>query len=155
DAALAFLRRPFPEEFPAFVTPFLQSRVWERLGALDIALKFMRDAERTDPSQAVSVLILLDKLGRQQEAEAYAHHILGDSASTAEELFVAATCLVRLTQQMDFPTPRAIWERILPALRRAWAKALATPPDQSEVPDIGVSIAILLSLAFQQLGRNN
>jgi hypothetical protein len=76
EAALAFLRRPFPQGVPAYVIPFLQSRLWESLDDLEVSLRFMREAERHDPSQAIDVLILLEKLGRATEAEPYAKRIL-------------------------------------------------------------------------------
>lgn len=77
DVALACLRRPFPQGMPAFVIPFLQSRCWESLGCLEVALRFMREAERIDPGHAICVLILLDRLGQQEEAEKYANRFLG------------------------------------------------------------------------------
>jgi hypothetical protein len=81
DVALAFLRRPFPQGGPAFAKPFLQARCWERLGDLEVALRFMRAAEQLDRQQAICVLILLDKLGRSEEAEQYARRILDERSN--------------------------------------------------------------------------
>src|SRR5260370_1010941 len=50
DAALAFLRRPFPQGVPPYAIPFLQSRSWERLGNPEVALRFLRQAEPLDPA---------------------------------------------------------------------------------------------------------
>src|SRR5439155_272397 len=69
---------PFPQGIPPYAIPFLQSRSWERLGNLDVALRFMREAERLDPAQGICVLILLEKLGRKDEAETYANRFLGE-----------------------------------------------------------------------------
>ena len=46
DATLAFLRKPIPVDLPSYVTPFLQSRCWEKLGDVETALVFMKQAER-------------------------------------------------------------------------------------------------------------
>jgi hypothetical protein len=81
NMALAFLRRPCPNDIPKDAIPFLQARQWERLGDLNVALRFMRAAEQRNPKQAASVLILLEKLGRREEAKAYAQRILADSSA--------------------------------------------------------------------------
>jgi hypothetical protein len=46
DATLAFLRRPIPHSLPGYVTPFLQAKCWEKLGDLETALVFVKEAER-------------------------------------------------------------------------------------------------------------
>jgi hypothetical protein len=38
----------------------------------------MREAERLDPAKGICVLILLEKLGRKDEAERYANRFLGE-----------------------------------------------------------------------------
>ena len=68
--ALDFLRGPSPPGIPAHVIPFLQARCWEKLGLLEVAVRFMKEAERSDPHQAVAVLFLLQKAGRAEEAKA-------------------------------------------------------------------------------------
>jgi hypothetical protein len=71
DSTLAFLRRPAPEGLPRHIIPFLQGRCWEHLGEVQVALLFMREAERIDPSQAVSVFSLLQQVGPPEEVERY------------------------------------------------------------------------------------
>src|SRR5262249_7456201 len=57
DAFLNFLRRPVPSQLPRQFTPFLQARCWEKLGDFETALVFMKEADRLDPDQALSVLL--------------------------------------------------------------------------------------------------
>src|SRR6266851_2263544 len=81
DAALKFLRRPMPHDRPRALIPFLQARCWETLGERELALRFMKEAERLDPRQAVCVLLILEKLGRTTEAADCAERILANSNS--------------------------------------------------------------------------
>jgi hypothetical protein len=75
DSALAFLRRSSPRQLPRYVVPFLQARCWEKLGDLETALVFMKEAERHDPHQAISVLTLLQALGRVDESATYSDRV--------------------------------------------------------------------------------
>lgn len=89
DSALAFLRRPSPRQLPRFVVPFLQARCWEKLGDLETALVFMKEAERHDPHQAISVLTLLLALGRFDESATYTDRVFAmPQFSGANELLV-------------------------------------------------------------------
>jgi hypothetical protein len=56
DAALTFLRRPSPTALSPKVIPFLQARAWESLGDPEVALMFLKEAERHDPDLAAFVL---------------------------------------------------------------------------------------------------
>lgn len=76
DAVLDFLRQPIPSNLPRHIVPFLQARSWEKLGDLETALVFMKEAERYDPEQMVSVLILLQRLGKAEDAAVYGERIL-------------------------------------------------------------------------------
>ena len=51
DAALVFFREPIPSTLPRHIIPFLQAKCWEKLGDLDTAVVFMREAERTVAEQ--------------------------------------------------------------------------------------------------------
>jgi hypothetical protein len=81
DAALGFLRGPIPSGLPGQVIPFLQARCWERLGDLETALVFMKEADRQDPGQALSVLVLLQQMGRADELPEYANRVIASPAS--------------------------------------------------------------------------
>jgi len=82
DTALAFLRRSSPRGLPRHIVPFLQARCWEQMGEAQVALLFMREAERFDPSQAVSVFTLLQQVGPPDEVERYADRILNGAQSS-------------------------------------------------------------------------
>jgi hypothetical protein len=62
DSALTFLRQPIPAKVPDFNVPFLQAMCWEKLGDLETALAFMKEAERQDPRFGVMVLWLRERL---------------------------------------------------------------------------------------------
>ena len=76
DAALSVLRGPIPAGLPHQIIPFLQARCWERLGDLETALIFMKEADRLDPDEALSVLVLLQQLGREDELPPYANRVI-------------------------------------------------------------------------------
>jgi hypothetical protein len=48
---------------------------------MQVALHFMREAERFDPSQAVSVFALLQQVGSPEEVQRYTHRILNGATS--------------------------------------------------------------------------
>ncbi len=54
DETLEFLRRPVPAALPGYIIPFLQARCWEKLGDLETALVFRKEAERLEPSESPS-----------------------------------------------------------------------------------------------------
>jgi hypothetical protein len=68
DPLLELLRKPIPRSVPADAVRFLQARCWERLGDLETALTFLREAERLNPTHASSVLTLLAKMGDSRAA---------------------------------------------------------------------------------------
>ena len=75
---LAFLRQPSPTGLPRHTVPFLQAQCWERLGEVEAAILFMKEAERFDPSLAISVLLLLQKTTHTGEIATYANRIVGN-----------------------------------------------------------------------------
>jgi hypothetical protein len=85
DVQLAHLRQPFPQDVPAGLIPFLQARCWERLGDLEVALVFMREAERTIPTALLASLDYLRELGRVEEAA-----VLADRVIAGPELMAVA-----------------------------------------------------------------
>jgi hypothetical protein len=91
DQALEFLRKPFPAEMPWSRVLFLQSRCWESLDDLDVALVFMQVAEQHDASLAGPVLALLYQTGRTELAREHAQHILHRESERAMEALVTAS----------------------------------------------------------------
>ncbi len=75
DAVLTFLRQPVPAGLPAQVIRFLQAECWHNLGDLETALTFMKEADRLDPSLALSVLALLKDLGQVNGQPEYARSL--------------------------------------------------------------------------------
>jgi hypothetical protein len=67
DRALNFLRQPVPSGLPRHVIPFLQARCWDELGDQETALVFMKEADRLNPDHPLSVLELLQHLGRMDD----------------------------------------------------------------------------------------
>ena len=61
---LEFLRKPYPKSLPAGAVPFLQARVWQKLGYSQVAIVFIRETARHDGFFDLFVTTLLDNLGR-------------------------------------------------------------------------------------------
>ena len=58
DATLHFLRQPSPESFPVHRIRCIQAQCWQKLGDLETAVVFMKEADRLNPEDASSVLAL-------------------------------------------------------------------------------------------------
>jgi tetratricopeptide (TPR) repeat protein len=152
DAALEFLRQPYPRELPRHTIPFFQARCWERLGDLETALAFMKEAERHDPREAVSVLYLLRDLGRMQEGADYANRIMDDPKSPPEELYLSAAVLLQQTRGMSTSQARPVIEQIVPVLRGALEKMKSIKKEQSDTENLEINIADMLGLCLGRLG---
>jgi hypothetical protein len=72
DRVLQLLRRP-PEDVPPAMIPFMQARCWDHLGDPEVALVFMREAERLNPEMQALALLRLQELDRSVAAAARAH----------------------------------------------------------------------------------
>jgi tetratricopeptide (TPR) repeat protein len=152
DGTLAFLRRPSPASLPGHVIPFLQARCWEKLGDLETALVFMKEAERLDPSHALSVLTLLQRINRPDELAVYADRVITLPSTTPEELYLAATSLLFPTRGMSDAEARPTLKKIVPVLHRALSEYLALPRERRELPDLDAYIAQALGLCYERLG---
>src|SRR5262245_23804635 len=153
DAALNFLRRPVPSGLPRHVIPFLQARCWEKLGDLDTALVFMKEADRLDPNQALSVLALLKQLGREEEMPEYANRVIANRKAPPLELYFAAAALLLPTRKMSDSRAKPILDKVVPVLKRALAAYQSLPPtEKAEPPGADALIAQLLGLALERLG---
>jgi len=153
DAALAFLRLPFPRSIRRDLVPFLQARYWEKLGDLESALLFMKEAERHDPSQAISVLTLLPLLQRMEEMRQYADRILNyASTHSPEVVYLASAVLLMRAREMSNAEARPTLERIITPLRQALEACTATPAEQREVADLDRQIIKFLGFCYERLG---
>ncbi len=155
DSALKFLRESIPRNLPRSVIPFLQARCWERLGDLEVALVFMKEAERLDSTHAVSVLTLLQRLQRANEALDVANQISDNTRSSPEDLYLAACALFLPTRPMTAREATPLRERSAAALRRALDLARTQPREIREIPDIESFITSALGVCYEGLGRLN
>jgi tetratricopeptide (TPR) repeat protein len=153
DAALKFLRRPVPDDRPRYIIPFLQARCWDRLGEGEIALLFLKEAERVEPRHAVLVLNLLERLARTEEAMKYAERIIANPHSSGEELYQAAATLLRPARQMRPGEASPIFQRVIPILERSLTVLLTTPRGQREIQDADLYIIAMLGFSHAQLGN--
>jgi tetratricopeptide (TPR) repeat protein len=155
DLQLSFLRESRPDGIPADAVPFMQSRVWERLGLTDLATFFMKEAERRNPVHAMFVMMLLEKAGRQQEAEGYAKRFLASGDPTpAEVYFAAGTLFNRIrwlsgdeAKRESEPLIQPLWTALMALRNRA---AAHTPDDRW----IEVGLALSLGLCLERVGRS-
>ena len=125
---------------------------WERLSEGDVALVFMKDAERYDPRQAVCVLLMLQKLGRKEEAVEYAERIIADNGSAAEELYQAAATLARQALGKRPEEAKPIFERLVSVLGRALRVFRKVPKERREILDADRYIITLLGFSYAQVG---
>lgn len=153
DLAFQFLRQPFPADLPQYAIPFLQARCWERLGENEVALVFMREAERLDPRQAACALNILERLGRTEEAAECADRIIANPNSSGEELYQAAGTLLQTTHQMEAADARPGLERLVPILVRALRVFLTTARGQRDIPDADRCIITMLGFCHERLGN--
>jgi len=153
DAALKFLRKPIPKGQPRDIVAFMQARCWEHLGEADLALLFLREAERLDPHQAVCVVILLQKLGRIEEAAHHAERIIDNKQSTSEELYQAASALLSKARQMHPSHAKENFQRIVSVLERALRVFLTTPKEKREIPIGDRFIITMLGFVHQLIGN--
>jgi tetratricopeptide (TPR) repeat protein len=152
DTALSFLRQPVPSGLPGHAIPFLQARCWDRLGDLETALVFMKEADRQDPDHALSVLVLLQRLGRVDELREYARRIIANPASSPLDLYLAAVALLFPTRWMSDTDAEPILREVRDVLTRTLSAYLALPPEKrEEFPQTDASIAQALGLVLERL----
>jgi tetratricopeptide (TPR) repeat protein len=152
DATLTILRRPIPSNLPRQIIPFLQARCWEKLGDLETALVFMREAERHDPSQAFSVMVLLEQLGQMDELATYARRVLADPASIPLEIYLAGVSLINPTRGVNDKEAAPLLREAANALRRAIAEHVALPPTERAQFPTDAYAAPALGLCLERLG---
>lgn len=155
DAWLEFLRQPIPSKLPRHIIPFLQARSWEKLGDLETALVFMREAERHDPEHMVCVLMLLQSLGREEEAIEYAERIIARSTVTPEELYFAATVLLLSTRPRSDREAASRLQRSIEVLERSQNASHARSSEQGEIPNLDACVAFALGLCYERTGDSN
>ena len=153
DAALDFLRNPIPAVIPAHMILNLRAMAWDRLGDLDTALVFLKEAERLDPKYTVSFLTLLNQAGRMEEARDYAEKIIGRDQAAAEELYFAVAVLAPTPEAASSDQAAPVLRRIISILRRASVAFDRVPPEARLFPDLDASIAYTLGLCQERLGE--
>lgn len=117
DVQLEHLRQPFPEQMPEGLIAFLQARAWDRLGDLQVASVFMREAAKTIPLAEVVYLDYLRVLGRTKETQELAERWL-ESKSDPTALYFASNALFLLAGKMEQSAATANFERIVGPLRK-------------------------------------
>lgn len=85
DALLDFLRQPIPSNLPPSVVPFLQAKSWEKLGDVETAHWFLREAERHDSKASVSVVAFLQQMGRDEDASEQGETVLASPPSPTNQ----------------------------------------------------------------------
>jgi tetratricopeptide (TPR) repeat protein len=153
DAFLDFLRKPVPSIVPRSTVFYLQARCWEKLGDLQTALLFMREAERLDPEHAISVLILLQYMHRWEEAAEQAERLIGKGEASSAELYLAAASLLALTQTASDDEAAPHLKRALDVLNRAETAPSHRLSTEREAYDLDINIACALGLCHERLGN--
>jgi tetratricopeptide (TPR) repeat protein len=151
DEVLDLLRRPVPARLPGQFVPFLQARCWEKLGDLETALLFMKQAYRLDQNQALCVLLLLQQMGKVDELSPYANRVIDDPSSPPLELYLAGVALLSTTRNMRDSEARPTLLRIVPVLRKALSQYLSSQ-ERAQTPEADAYISQALGLSVQRLG---
>jgi tetratricopeptide (TPR) repeat protein len=155
DTALALLRQA-PSDVPPDAVAFLQSRLWEKFGDIEVALVFMRRAADLRPEHHLaSLLNLLGRLGRREESLECARRIMTIPHSDPESVYLASATLLQATRGMDPAEAKTTQESMIPMLRRALEEALATPVHQRLVPQVDSYLFCLLGFLYELLGQDN
>jgi tetratricopeptide (TPR) repeat protein len=153
DGFLSLLREPVPAGLPSQVIPFLQARCWDKLGDPETALVFMKEADRLDPNEAVSVLTLLQQLGRVDDLPQYADRVIDNPVSSSLELYLAAVALLDYARSMSDAEAKSVLKRSVSALKRSLAKFIAlAPQERAESPKADAYIAQALGFGLERLG---
>jgi tetratricopeptide (TPR) repeat protein len=150
DKLLALLRRPHAGMVPHAVKG-LQGRSWEQLGFPEVALGFMTEAERSDPEQAVSILPLLQEMGRLDDAVILANRVIENPRSSPGALYLASDALFALALRSPHSEAKLLLERVVAVLRRALRDERALPPTQREFLRLEVAITVKLGVSLEQL----
>jgi tetratricopeptide (TPR) repeat protein len=160
DALLDFFRQPIPSNLPPHAVPYLQARCWQKLGDLETALHFMKEAERYDPDQTTSghVLFLLYELWKAkdglyaEEAKEYAERIINRKESSPKELYMATATLLRLTRTQTVQEAAPTLRSIISTLHRALKAYLLEPSQKREGPNLDQLISYIIGVSFERLG---
>jgi len=152
DAALEFLRRPFPEDVPAHAMAFFQSRCWQLLGDVETALVFMREAERLDPAYTTHVLILLQSSNDSAAQFDAAVAIASRKTAKMEELYLAGALIARLSLSLKGGGRDRLLKNAIVALAQA-SKAHRDPTIGRLIPDLPAKIAYAHGVCLEGLGK--
>jgi tetratricopeptide (TPR) repeat protein len=153
DKALTFLRRPHPPITQApDIIPYLQARCWEQLGDVETALVFYREAARMDRRNASTIITILEKLKRFEDAAEVAESVICSSDAGPEELYVATSPLLELTRVGPRDEVNLHFEKAIRTLRRALnlteEGTYIAPRDE-----LRRRISIALAACLRELGR--
>jgi tetratricopeptide (TPR) repeat protein len=153
DKALVFLRRPHPPiQAAPDVLPWLQAKCWEQLGDDEAALVFYREAARLNRSNAAAVIIILEKLGRFEEAAAVGESVIRSPDSGPEELYAATFRLLTLTRGRPRDEVSSRFQQAIKALRRALSLT-EEGPTIAPRDELRRRISIALAACLRDLGR--
>jgi tetratricopeptide (TPR) repeat protein len=154
DKALAFLRRPHPPIKAApDVIPWLQAKCWEQLGDDETALLFYWEATRLDHRNAPTIITILEKLGRLEQAAEVGKSVIRSSDAGPEELYAAISPLLKLSRERPRDEANMLFEQVIKTLRRAIklmeeGAALIAPRDE-----LWRRISFALAACLREFGR--
>lgn len=152
DPALEFFRQPIPSTVPRHLIWYLQGGLWEKLGDPETALEFVRAAAEVDSEYAVTVLTLLWKLGRVEEAVAQTDRVVRRTGASAAELYYAAGLLLGLTRTALRERAEPVLKRVLAILQGAEERLAQDRHEPHPIPDLSALIASAIGLCLERLG---
>ena len=153
DDLLAVLRSPAKTELPPSELLFLQARAWDDAGFPEVAIQFLKAAERQDPTTSIHVLNKLQREGYVEEAVQKANTLLNERSSDPLAVYFASAVLLGSVRHLDFNIARPTLERITDPLRKCFQGFSANHPVEAEVPGFKASMGHILGLCLEWLGQ--
>lgn len=153
DDFLAVLRSPAKTELPPSELLFLQARAWDDAGFPEVAIQFLKAAEKQDLTTGIHVLNKLQREGYVEEAVQKANSLLRDRSSDPLAVYFASAVLLGSVRHLDFNNARPTLEHITEPLRKCFQGFSANHPVEAEVPGFKASMGHILGLCLEWLGQ--
>ncbi len=153
DQALDLLRRWGRHVDPALLS-FLRGTIWQAAGDNETAVLFFEHASRLDPQSYKTIYLWTLGCTDPDAARKLAQEILeSEEENTPNDVATASGILFDAARNQPLLETRALFERLIPALERAWKRTTSVEPAFPTLDDESRErIALLLAGCRERLG---